>query len=64
MPAVASVNSDRIKVVYEVKQGDTLASIARVFKTTVASLQTWNRIAGTTIRTGDKLTVYAPTRAN
>ena len=62
-PAVAST-SDRVKVVYQVKQGDTLASIARVYKTTVASLQTWNRIAGTTIRTGDKLTVYAPARAN
>jgi membrane-bound lytic murein transglycosylase D len=64
VPAVASVNSDRTKLIYHVKQGDTLASIARIFKTTVASLQTWNRIAGTTIRTGDKLTVYAPTRAN
>jgi membrane-bound lytic murein transglycosylase D len=64
VPAVASVNSDRVKVVYQVKQGDTLASIARIFKTSVASLQSWNRIAGTTIRTGDKLTVYAPARAN
>jgi membrane-bound lytic murein transglycosylase D len=62
--APASVNSDRVKVIYQVKQGDTLASIARVFKTTVSSIQTWNRIAGTTIRTGDKLTVYAPARAN
>jgi membrane-bound lytic murein transglycosylase D len=64
VPAVASVNSDRIKVIYQVKSGDTLASIARVFKTTVASLQSWNRMAGTTIRTGEKLTVYAPARAN
>jgi membrane-bound lytic murein transglycosylase D len=64
VPAVASVNSDRIKVIYQVKQGDTLASIARVFKTTVASIQSWNRIAGTTIRTGDKLTVYTLARAN
>ena len=56
--------SDRVKVIYQVKPGDTLASIARVYKTTVASIQTWNRIAGTTIRTGDKLTVYAPLRAN
>ena len=64
VPAVASVNSDRIKVVYQVKQGDTLASIARAFRTTVASLQTWNRMAGTTIRAGDHLTVYALARAN
>ena len=65
VPAVASVNSDRIKVIYQVKQGDTLVSIARTFKTTVASLQTWNRMAGSTaIRAGDHLTVYAVARAN
>ncbi len=64
VPAMASVNSDRIKVIYEIKQGDTLASIARVFKTTVASIQTWNRLSGTQIRTGDRLTVYTPARAN
>jgi membrane-bound lytic murein transglycosylase D len=64
VPAMASVNSDRIKVIYEIKQGDTLASIARVFKTTVASIQTWNRLSGTQIRIGDRLTVYAPARAN
>jgi membrane-bound lytic murein transglycosylase D len=64
VPAMASVNSDRTKLIYQVKRGDTLASIAHAFKTTVASLQSWNRIVGTTIRTGDKLTVYAPTRAN
>jgi len=61
---MASVNSDRIKVIYEIRQGDTLAAIARVFKTTVASIQTWNSLSGTQIRTGDRLTVYAPARAN
>ena len=64
VPAMASVNSDRTKVLYQIKQGDTLASIARAFKTTVASLQTWNRLSSTQIRTGDRLTVYAPVRAN
>jgi membrane-bound lytic murein transglycosylase D len=49
--------------VYRVKRGDTLASIARAFKTTVESLQTWNRIPGTQIRAGERLTVYA-LRAN
>ena len=42
---------------------DTLASIARVFKTTVVSLQSWNRIPGTQIRAGQRLTVYTA-RAN
>jgi membrane-bound lytic murein transglycosylase D len=64
VPAMDGVNSDRIKVIYEIKQGDTLAAIAHAFKTTVASLQTWNRMSSTQIRTGERLTVYAPARAN
>ena len=38
----AGETSNRVKTVYQVKRGDTLASIARLFKTTVASLRTWN----------------------
>jgi membrane-bound lytic murein transglycosylase D len=60
VPAMASPNSERVKIMYKVKRGDTLASIARTFKTTVASLQTWNRIPGSVIRAGERLTVYAP----
>jgi len=52
---------DRVKVIYQVKQGDTLASIAKLFKTTVASLKTWNRIPGSYIAAGDRLIVYART---
>ena len=44
-------------LVYEVKPGDTLSSIARVFRTTPASLRLWNRIKGSTIRPGDQLTI-------
>ena len=58
--AMASPDAERVKIVYKVKRGDTLASIARAFKTTVASLQAWNRIPGSVIRTGERLTVYAP----
>jgi peptidoglycan lytic transglycosylase D len=50
--------SDLVKTLYQVKKGDTLAAIARTFRTTVASLQTWNRIAGTQIRAGERLTIY------
>jgi membrane-bound lytic murein transglycosylase D len=63
VPAVASTASDRVRVFYQVKEGDTLASIARVFKTTVASLQTWNQIPGSQIRAGQRLTIYT-VRAN
>jgi membrane-bound lytic murein transglycosylase D len=64
IPTVASVSSDRVKVTYRVKRGDTLGSIARVFKTTVASLQAWNGIAGTRIRAGARITIYTTVPAN
>jgi len=63
VPAVASTTSDRIRVYYQVKEGDTLASIAKAFKTTVVSLQTWNRIPTSQIRAGQRITIYT-VRAN
>lgn len=54
--------SSRVKVDYKVKSGDTLASIARLFKTSVASLRTWNTLPGTLITPGDRLTIYRSTR--
>jgi LysM repeat protein len=55
----SSAGPNRIKVIYAVKKGDTLASIARLFKTTVASLRTWNpRLPGDRIAAGQRLTVY------
>ncbi len=63
---VAAVNaspSDRVKISYQVKRGDTLASIARVFSTSVASIRTWNSLPGTQIRAGERLTIYT-SRAN
>jgi membrane-bound lytic murein transglycosylase D len=55
----SSAGPNRIKVIYAVRPGDTLASIARLFKTTVAALQTWNpRIPGDRIAAGQRLTVY------
>ncbi|HZP47979.1 MAG TPA: transglycosylase SLT domain-containing protein [Vicinamibacterales bacterium] len=51
--------SNRVKAIYQVKRGDTLASIAQAFRTTVASLKTWNpRLPGNTITPGQRLTVY------
>lgn len=55
-----NANSNRVKVIYHVKRGDTLASVARLFKTTVASLRTWNpRLPeATRLMAGARLTVY------
>jgi LysM repeat protein len=44
---------------YDVKRGDTLASIARLFQTTVASIKTWNpRLPNGRLTAGQRLTVY------
>jgi membrane-bound lytic murein transglycosylase D len=54
-----ATSSNRVKTSYQVKRGDTLASIARIFQTTVASIKTWNpRIAGDRLTAGQRLTVY------
>ncbi|HEY7287418.1 MAG TPA: transglycosylase SLT domain-containing protein [Vicinamibacterales bacterium] len=54
-----ATSTNRVKSSYQVKRGDTLASIARVFQTSVASLRTWNpRLEGDRLTTGQKLTVY------
>ena len=54
-------NTDR-KIIYRVKRGDTLSSIARVFSTSVASIKSWNRIPGSQIRAGERLTIYSSSR--
>ena len=60
--AQAAATSNRVKAVYEVKRGDTLASIARLFKTTVASIRSWNpRLPENHLLAGQHLTVYRPT---
>jgi len=63
VPAVASSASDRAKVIYQVKSGDTLTSIARVFSTSVDAIKNWNHLPDTQIRAGERLTIYTG-RAN
>jgi membrane-bound lytic murein transglycosylase D len=57
---LAEATPNRLKTIYEVKKGDTLSSIARLFKTTVASLRTWNpRLSSSDqLVAGQRLTVY------
>jgi len=50
--------ADAVKVVYRVKSGDTLFSIARLYRTTVAALKEWNRLESSRILPGDRLTIY------
>jgi membrane-bound lytic murein transglycosylase D len=54
------------RVVYRVKRGDTLFSIARLFNTTVESLKSWNAriVRGNQIRIGDRLTIFSARTGN
>jgi membrane-bound lytic murein transglycosylase D len=55
----ASSSGATIKTSYEVRQGDTLYSIARLFDTSVKSIQTWNPgLSGSRVVVGQRLTVY------
>ncbi|MCX6552337.1 MAG: LysM peptidoglycan-binding domain-containing protein [Acidobacteria bacterium] len=51
------------KVTYQVKPGDTLTSIARQYRTTVAAIRSWNSLKTDLINPGDRLTVY-PSRSS
>jgi membrane-bound lytic murein transglycosylase D len=57
-PAVAPP-PDAVKVTYQVKRGDTLSSVARLYRTTVQSLKVWNRLAGDRLMPGSRLTIFA-----
>ena len=44
---------------YQVKKGDTLSSVARLYRTTVQSLKVWNRLSGDRLMPGARLTIFA-----
>jgi membrane-bound lytic murein transglycosylase D len=44
-------------VVHRVKRGETLGSIARRYRTTVADIRRWNDVSGSAIKTGQRLTI-------
>ena len=59
-PPRPAASGDRVKVSYQVMRGDTLVSIAQRFKTTVASVKSWNpELSGDRLKAGAHLTVYA-----
>jgi membrane-bound lytic murein transglycosylase D len=56
--APTASQSGDARLIYRVKRGDTLSSIARLFKTSVASLRLWNQLRSNTINVGDRLTIF------
>jgi membrane-bound lytic murein transglycosylase D len=64
-PAVSAPNrapdaapaSQPSKLIYQVKRGDTLFSIAQHHRTTVDALRAWNHLSGDNIAAGSRLTI-------
>jgi membrane-bound lytic murein transglycosylase D len=54
----APANDYRGRVVYRVKSGDTLSSIARRYNTSVAQIKKWNRLRSDLLRVGQRLTIW------
>jgi membrane-bound lytic murein transglycosylase D len=50
------------RVIYRVKSGDTLASIGRRYRTSPEQIQQWNGLHGSTLRTGQRLTIWQEAR--
>ncbi len=57
IPTRSPSTEPQSRVVYRVKRGDTLASIAHVFRTNVALLKKWNSLRGNTLKVGQRLTI-------
>ena len=52
-----SAASGATRVTHRVKRGETLFSIAKLYRTTVSALRQWNRISGSAIKVGQRLTI-------
>jgi membrane-bound lytic murein transglycosylase D len=56
-PVVENDDVGEARLTHRVKRGETLLSIARLYRTTVESLKRWNRIKGSGIQAGQRLTI-------
>ncbi len=54
----ADLKDRPVRITYRIKPGDTLATIASRYGTTVKDLQSWNELRGTRIAAGRTLTIY------
>lgn len=59
---LAKAQSDNIfgrdRIVYKVRRGDVLGSIAMRHRVSVSDLKKWNKLRGTTIHVGQRLNIY------
>lgn len=54
--AVAPGENSRL--VHQVRRGDTLSSIARLYQTTVDAIRSWNKLRTSRLNIGDRLTIF------
>jgi membrane-bound lytic murein transglycosylase D len=54
----APVDDYHKRVIYRVKSGDTLSSIARRYGTSVSRIKDWNGMRSNTVRAGQRLTIW------
>ena len=57
-PTRTASASTRSRTVYRVKRGDNLSKIAQRYSVTVGQIRNWNDLSGSTIRSGQRLTLY------
>ncbi|MBA3885418.1 MAG: LysM peptidoglycan-binding domain-containing protein [Acidobacteria bacterium] len=57
--AVPTVARPPSPIVYQVKRGDTLSGIARLFDTTVDQIKSWNKLRTNAIVAGARLTIHS-----
>jgi membrane-bound lytic murein transglycosylase D len=62
-PAPAPLEVAPTRVVHRVKKGETLFSIAKRYGTTVALVRQWNRLRGSAIQAGQRLTILRDRRS-
>lgn len=55
---IAASTPQQRKIIYTVKSGDALGKIAAKYNVSISNLRSWNRMSGSTIRTGQKLVIY------
>ena len=55
--------SEAGRLIHLVRSGDTLFSIARLYRTTVSAIMAWNHLRGSLINIGDQLTIFAKASA-
>jgi membrane-bound lytic murein transglycosylase D len=53
-------SADDVEITYTVKSGDNLGYIASWYEVSITAIKDWNGLAGSSLRSGQKLAIYVP----